>query len=489
MKLAVRLRVRNEDVLPDRQGVKSMRQGDKLLLGLGLALLGWPATAGAECSTDADCPAGQVCAPADCPAVACDPDGECPPPASCDESAGECVDAWGSDCATDGDCPAGWICEVLGLSSCAAPYCPPEGECPAPPECEPEEFRGCVPPPPPSCQADADCAAGLVCLTFSYTDCPDGRGVPANDTCAPGEECGSANADDGASDAEAECVEQTEGYCVPRYVAPCTQDADCGPGFTCEQAEACRCSGSRGAELPPAPDSGSGSDGSGGSSDGSSDDGSSDDGSSDDGSDDGSSDDGSSDDGSSDECLCEPTGQTYCALIEQDCTADAECPTGLTCQEILVGGSDCAVTRPSDPSGGSSAQPPGPDAPAEEAGGDADDDTDEACEDADERVPRCLPPDWVSWAGTATASDLTDGQEPGRFEEALAGSLGVEEVARGAGAPADQDDGTGDPTGAEGDGFQGRSDDGCSLIAGAGLPADLGLLLLLGAALALLRRA
>ena len=105
------------------------------------------------------------------------------------------------ECQADADCADGLLCEVVGGSSCGSPAaCAPGEECSPAPPCETEELFGCVPGP---CASDADCAEGLSCLTESWDDC-------AAVACAPGQEC-----------PQPECEPRSESFCVPTWLEHC----------------------------------------------------------------------------------------------------------------------------------------------------------------------------------------------------------------------------------------------------------------------------
>ncbi len=200
-----------------------------------------------------------------------------------------------AECTSDADCADGYSCELIGGIACAdAPPCIPGEECVEPEPCEAEEVYACLFV-PPSCSSDADCEPGLVCETFDSFDCP-----VSSPPCPADAECPEP------VDAEDDCVEESESYCVPPYFASCATDADCGPGFACVADEICSCSGS----------AGSGSSGSSG--------GSTDPVPSPDAPDQPQNKDG-------EDCSCEPTGDFYCELIPVECVSDADCGEGLSC--------------------------------------------------------------------------------------------------------------------------------------------------------------
>src|SRR4051812_26574769 len=100
-----------------------------------------------------------------------------------------------SSCSADSECVKGWTCQVSGVTGCAAPACPPGEKCETQPsDCTTTEFKSCRPAP---CQADSDCADGLICFTQTASNCP-----PA--ACAPGQTC-----------PEQVCESKTESACVP----------------------------------------------------------------------------------------------------------------------------------------------------------------------------------------------------------------------------------------------------------------------------------
>jgi hypothetical protein len=177
------------------------------------------------------------------------------------------------ECETDADCAVGFRCEAVEVGACPEPFCPEGEECPEPDPCEaPEPFSACVPGP---CDSDADCGAGLLCLEVTSYDCPASPPPcdPEDESCEP--------PDSGSG----ECTEETEGYCLPPYLAPCEADADCGPGFECVESEICSCSGSE-------PGS-----------------------------------------GEEPECSCEP-GDSYCEIVVVECESAADCLEDWTCEEV-----------------------------------------------------------------------------------------------------------------------------------------------------------
>lgn len=134
------------------------------------------------------------------------------------------------DCETDDDCLKGYACAQDVYQTCSAPVCPEGEKCIYEPECEQQEYKSCQPLP---CISDDECAEDMVCLTETYERCSTSGG-----SCDEEGNCFAAE--------EPSCETITESGCVPRYEAPCEQDADCGEGFNCVEQESCWCQGSTG---------------------------------------------------------------------------------------------------------------------------------------------------------------------------------------------------------------------------------------------------
>lgn len=197
-------------------------------------------------------------------------------------------------CGTGAACAQGFECTQVGASGCAAtPPCAPGSSCPEPEPCTPSVEYGCT---PAHCASDAECASGMVCHEWTEpcaaSDC----------ACAPGEKCDCGE--------PTTCDPKTVSMCTPKYLLPCEAAADCGPGFTCEEAESCACSGSGGSDTPSSPGSGAAplppSDGGA----------------------------GPSGDAAPipPDCSCEPSGVKQCVVQEMGCDSDAACPAGWTCE-------------------------------------------------------------------------------------------------------------------------------------------------------------
>lgn len=241
------------------------------------------------------------------------------------------------ECDTDADCESYESCELLGQAGCACP--PGDAGCDCP-DSGTDDYYECVAEPPDSCDSNADCSDGLECVTRTYEQC---TGSGGGSTCSVSPDGGTDCEDAGTVDTSESCETFTEGYCVPPYLAPCEQDADCGTGFTCEEYEICECSGG-------------GSTGSGG----------------DDPGDAGT----SAEDTGGESCVCETAGKS-CELVETECTSDADCAGDLTCQTY----DDQTTTEPCVDDGDAS-----------------------SCETADagtDATKYCLPPDWERWEDTA----------------------------------------------------------------------------------------
>lgn len=202
------------------------------------------------------------------------------------------------ECEATADCPKGFECQEVGTADCPDIACA-EGQSCDVPECTSEPFSECT---PVECKSDDDCAEGMECYADQETVC-------GTTPCDPDAEC---------PDVEPSCEEVSRNYCVPKYLLPCEADADCGPGFSCTELEACACSGSAGSAgggTDPVPSDGSG----GGASD---------------------SDPGGATPESEQNCTCEPSGEFRCELEEVACDADADCENGFTCEDNPEGG-DC----------------------------------------------------------------------------------------------------------------------------------------------------
>lgn len=220
------------------------------------------------------------------------------------------------DCSSSADCEVGFVCGVIGSSGCAAEPCPDDGSDCKPVDCAPEEFYGCVAAP---CESDADCGTDMVCQTEEWGSCSGAPPCDADGNCEPAP--------------EPACETGTTSQCVYKWDTSCEADADCGEGFTCEQAEAgCDCASSGGGSDPAVPEEG---------------------------------DDGGEADFAPPaedppqgelplppeeeptDCGCgEPEIFTYCAAEEISCESNDDCPSSWTCEAIYE--RDCGDVAGSD---------------------------------------------------------------------------------------------------------------------------------------------
>lgn len=220
-----------------------------------------------------------------------------------------------SSCSDDSECEQGFECTVVGASGCdaaaPAPTCPPGESCelPEPQPCETTELRACT---PAACTSDAQCADGMVCHSW-IEGC-------AKSSCA----CPS-DMPDCTCDPQPACEPDTVSQCTPRYMLPCQQAADCGPGFSCEQQEVpCACGG--GSAGTPTPGAGAGAgfappEGAGGQSSG-------------------------APLPYPEPCVCEPSNVYVCVAQVIECTSDAACPAGWACeQEVQADRPACVGDR------------------------------------------------------------------------------------------------------------------------------------------------
>ncbi|HEY6725902.1 MAG TPA: hypothetical protein VI197_17835 [Polyangiaceae bacterium] len=327
------------------------------------------------------------------------------------------VPASAAECAGDADCPKGFTCEVSESVACPdVPACEDGESCEdKAADCVAEEYRSCV---SIDCSADSDCADGMVCETIQHERCST-PGAPAAD---PGTEPDS-DADPLPPDAappESSCEVEERNYCVPKYLLPCEAAVDCGAGFTCEMTlEQCSCS-SPSASTSGGSGSMPGGEGSGGNA--------------------GDSERPASpppdgeDDGANDGCVCEPVdGPAYCELVVTECSANSDCPSGMSCEDNPEGSCSCT------PEGGVE------------------------CTADPEKI--CLPP-YVDYAGGVIEED----------------GLGSDPTSNPEEPPRGEDDDSNDADGSSDESSE--SGDGCS-VAAVGVPAGAwaSLGLMLGAAL------
>ena len=277
-----------------------------------------------------------------------------------------------STCDIDADCDFGFSCQVIGSGGeCTAIPCVEGEDCPQPRCPEPQDIKACEP--LRDCQGDAQCAQGFVCHTETYENC-----VTIDIACDPSGNCPMPE--------PAACDPVTETYCTPRWTLPCAADADCGSGFSCLEQQSCWCSGSTGTAgaggaagggdlMAPVPELDAGV--------------------------------------SEPDCGCSPSGTFYCELQELPCESDADCESGLTCQEDLFSGT-CAMTSPptmgSDPVavGGGMGTSDAQDAGAADSsdGGSETPRVDVSSTDCPPPTKRCAPPDYFYGSGSIARGDV-----------------------------------------------------------------------------------
>ena len=288
------------------------------------------------------------------------------------------------ECEADVDCDDGYVCKSYGTTSCPAaePCAQGDQECAkkAPPTCEQMEFKQCAPAP---CEADSDCPANMACHEYQTGGCSGSGSAPATNPCAPGEDCAAADpAPRKPAPEEQECMFETVSECTPRYALPCTEDTDCGEGFTCKEQISVSCSGSSGSATPS--DSG-----------------------------------GQADSGGQDAkpqplppedtCMSEPTGTFYCELQELPCDADTDCPADFECMNNpnrAVCNSAGAPALPPDQRDG---EVPAGDEPAD--AGAADRAPVDSCGNANDGLAEktCLPLHYYESRGIGVAEDAVAG--------------------------------------------------------------------------------
>jgi hypothetical protein len=169
------------------------------------------------------------------PATICSPDGRCVTGCSgnptlcisgqtCSASTGECYGGATKSCNGDSDCdPPDLVCGTAGVCS---PGCTLTLNCSSGTVCNPTTGHCCtpgspgcpnsMPPPPPSCNSDAECPNAPANI------CSGGMCIPG---CAHGGSCSAPLACD-----------PTTGHCA---TPKCARDLDCDAGSYCTQAGNC----------------------------------------------------------------------------------------------------------------------------------------------------------------------------------------------------------------------------------------------------------
>jgi hypothetical protein len=139
-------------------------------------------------------------------------------------------------CTSDKDCPQSYSCVTSGVLTPPTPACPPNADCAklaVDGSAEQITIMTCE---PKTCSADTDCGAGMVCHSQTEESCSGGGGARS---CAPNTKC-----DAGVVTMTSTCTTTTTKLCAFKWQLPCSVNADCGDGFTCEPSASITCSGS-----------------------------------------------------------------------------------------------------------------------------------------------------------------------------------------------------------------------------------------------------
>jgi MYXO-CTERM domain-containing protein len=243
-------------------------------------------------------------------------------------------------CATDADCGKGLSCQSSGLVTKA---CPAGADCSAP-DYAPTLVMSCQAAP---CASDSDCGTGMICHSTTSTTCSGSTGAPVK--CDPTTGCESVPTP--TPTPEETCTTSTRSLCAYRWQLPCSADADCGDGFTCQPSVMGTCSGG----TPVGTGStGTGTTGSAGTSSGSAGSGSSSEGTG--GAAGAAPTPGSPDAGVSTAPVCTTT--TYypgsCQPKAKTCAVDADCPSTWKCASVVSGD---VATKPMPVDGGATTEP------------------------------------------------------------------------------------------------------------------------------------
>jgi uncharacterized protein (TIGR03382 family) len=386
------------------------------------------------------------------------------------------------DCTGDADCGAGYRCQTDSYESCSGEItCTPDGECTEiEDECETVSYAWCT---NALCTVDADCPSTMACHAQTTWECSGGMaGASAG---------GTGGAVDAGVYEESTCVEvPADSVCIPRHQLPCTVASDCGGGFDCVQSTYWECSGGGAGGMGGDADGGTAPQaGAGGAV----------------AADAGAStpvdaDGGVDYPGGDYECHEVPSAEQYCSLQDLPCTADAECPEGLSCLNRYVwtcdgGGSAGSGTGTGGAAaaGAGGGTPRPPTAPSMDAdGGTSDGPTCEAV-----AQQRCMPREYDGGATPPGSGGMTGGgdsgssdggvSDPGPGGFAGSGSAGVG-GAGGASAPGESGGSSDEDDDDHGHGLFGWLRRGCS--AGGPISSDpVGWLALGLTALVLRRRA
>ena len=185
------------------------------------------------CTTDQQCPWGQICSQNVCIPKVCSVDSNCP-------SGQHCVDKYckPKPCETYRDCGKGDACvhvnpfdefDRVGFCMPTANVCGTNSDCRA-------GTPFCVGGKCQQCMADGDCLAGEVCNSGLC------RGWCNHDT-----DCGT----NGSGEDLKHCIQGVH-HCCPvngTYGSPCELHSDCGPGSFCTDKKICTCVPTKGKSL------------------------------------------------------------------------------------------------------------------------------------------------------------------------------------------------------------------------------------------------
>ena len=246
--------------------VKGFRRSGCAAAAAAALLVASTATHAQEACGDATCPAGYTCEVylSECPDVDCAEGEECPTCEPVEEY--YCARA---ACESDADCGDEMVCATFERTTCTGevPVCTEEGECEdvEPVECTTTSYNECARPSELPCNEDADCGAGYACVPTEECWCTGSEGETDGGSTAPDpdaelpdsaaeDEEAAPLATDGDDEAVAEpppedvegeveppiaesecgCELTGESHCEMIEVA-CESDADCLPGWTCEE--------------------------------------------------------------------------------------------------------------------------------------------------------------------------------------------------------------------------------------------------------------
>jgi hypothetical protein len=181
------------------------------------------------CERREDCANGQICAQEGY-CEACESNGQCRLKEVCEPESRACTwrTGWGAECTLNADCPAGaWCHQGLCRPRTAVTLCPSgtSDTCPAGQRCHRtngvcEEDLGCL--------ENADCAADELCNTGLHACVPRCTEATTSTVCAPGERC--------ANNRCVQCTESRE--CGPGLF--CDEAGRCAVTPRCYSDRDCR---------------------------------------------------------------------------------------------------------------------------------------------------------------------------------------------------------------------------------------------------------